>query len=197
MARQDFKPSTMLSPVPAVMVSCGTMEKPNIITIAWTGTINSDPAMAYISVRRERFSHKLIKDSGEFVINLTTANTCRATDFCGVRSGTSVDKFKKCNLTPIKSKTLSAPSIAQSPLSIECKVKEIIPLGSHDMFIGEVKNISVDENYIDEKGRIRFDKFKLISYAHGQYFQLGKSLGHFGFSVKKNSTKKRQREERK
>ncbi len=197
MARQDFKPSTMLSPVPAVMVSCGTMEKPNIITIAWTGTINSDPAMAYVSIRKSRHSYNIIKESGEFVINLTTASTCRATDFCGVKSGAQVDKFKKCGLTPIKSKTVAAPSIAQCPVSIECKVKEVMPLGSHDMFIGEITNISVDETFIDEKGRIRFDKFKLIAYAHGQYFQLGKSLGHFGFSVKKNSTKKRQREEKK
>lgn len=191
MSRQDFKPSAMLAPVPAVMVSCGTLQKPNIITIAWTGTINSDPAMVYISVRKSRYSYDIIKNQGDFVINLTSAATCRATDFCGVKSGKDINKFKKCSLTPLKSKKVISPSIEESPISIECKVKEIVPLGSHDMFLAEVQNVSVDEKYIDEKGRIRFDKCKLISYAHGQYFQLGRSLGHFGFSVKKSSTKRK------
>lgn len=191
MSRQDFKPSAMLAPVPAVMVSCGTIQKPNIITIAWTGTINTDPAMVYISVRKSRYSYDIIKNQGDFVINLTSASTCRATDFCGVKSGKDINKFKKCSLTPLKSKKVVSPSIEEAPISIECKVKEIIPLGSHDMFLAEVQNVSVDEKYIDEKGRIRFDKCKLVSYAHGQYFQLGRSLGHFGFSVKKSSTKKK------
>ena len=189
MSRQDFKPSAMLAPIPAVMVSCGDMKNPNIITAAWTGTINSDPAMVYVSIRKSRHSYDIIKNQGDFVINLTTASICRAADFCGVKSGRDTDKFKKCSLTPLKSKTVTSPSIAQSPISIECKVTDIIPLGSHDMFLAKVTSVSVDEKFIDEKGRIRFDKCKLVSYAHGQYFQLGKSLGHFGFSVKKPASK--------
>lgn len=179
------KPGNFLYPIPAVMVSCGSMEKPNIITVAWTGTICSDPAMVSISVRPERFSHDIIKESGEFVINLTTKKLVRACDYCGVVSGRDVDKFKETHLTAVESKEVSCPSIEESPVSIECKVRHIIPLGSHDMFLAEVVSVSVDSSYIDSKGRFQMNKTDLTAYSHGEYLSLGKRLGTFGFSVRK------------
>lgn len=185
MAKVTWKAGTFLYPLPAVMVSCGTMEKSNIITVAWTGIINTNPAMVYISVRQERYSYELIKKQKEFVINLTTKNLVRATDWCGVKTGAKVDKFKEMRLHKEKAQYVSCPMIGESPVSVECKVKEIKHLGSHDMFIAEVLAIHADEAYINEKGAFDISKCDLITYANGNYFALGKKLGKFGFSVKK------------
>ncbi len=176
----------MLYPVPAVMVSCGrTGERPNIITIAWAGTICSDPVMVSISVRKERYSHDIIEETGEFVINLVTADLTRAMDYCGVKSGRDVDKFAEMNLTPFDSETVKAPGILESPLSLECKVTKVIELGSHDMFLAEVTAVSVDPRYMDKKGEYRLNDAGLVAYSHGQYFKLGEKIGKFGYSVKK------------
>jgi flavin reductase (DIM6/NTAB) family NADH-FMN oxidoreductase RutF len=185
MAKVTWKAGTFIYPLPAVMVSCGTMEKSNIITVAWTGIINTNPAMVYISVRQERYSYELIKKQKEFVINLTTKNLVRATDWCGVKTGAKVDKFKEMRLHKEKAQYVSCPMIEESPVSVECKVKEIKHLGSHDMFIAEVLAIHADEAYINEKGAFDISKCNLITYANGNYFALGKKLGKFGFSVKK------------
>ena len=176
----------MLYPVPAVMISCGRKnEKPNIITVAWAGTVCSDPVMLSISVRKERFSYNIIKETKEFAVNLVTKDLVRAADYCGVKSGREIDKFKECRLTPAASQTISAPSIAESPLTLECKVKQVIELGSHDMFLAEVTAVSVDDTYMDENGKFHLNDAGLITYSHGEYFELGKKLGKFGYSVKK------------
>lgn len=185
MSKVMWKPGTMVYPLPAIMVSCGTMEESNIITIAWTGTICTDPAMTYISVRPERYSYEMIKKTGEFVINLTTKALAYATDWCGVRSGAQYDKFKEMKLTKEKGNFVSCPMIKESPVSIECRVKEIKELGSHHMFITEVLAVNADEKYLDENGRFCLEKCGLITYSHGQYYSLGENLGRFGFSVKK------------
>ena len=186
MSKQTWKPGNMLYPVPAVMVSCRREgEKPNIITVAWAGTICSDPAMVSISVRKERYSHDIIKDSGEFVVNLTTRKLCYATDYCGVKSGRNTDKFADMHLTPQQSVKIDAPAIKESPVNIECKVKDIIELGSHDMFIAEVVAVNVDEKLLDSKGALRLQDADLIAYSHGQYYTLGDNIGKFGYSVKK------------
>ena len=187
MAKISMKSGTLLAPLPAVMVSCGSPEKPNIVTVAWCGIISSQPPMTYISLRPTRFSYDLIKESGEFVINLTSEELVRAADWCGVYTGAKVDKFAKCRLTPEASTVVSCPAVAESPLSIECRVKEIIPLGSHDMFMAEIVSVNVREDLFDENGKMRLDKAKLTTYSHGEYFALGKKLGSFGFSVKKKS----------
>ena len=186
MSKQTWKPGNMLYPVPAVMVSCQRgEEKPNIITVAWAGTICSDPAMVSISIRKERYSHDIIKESGEFVINLTTKKLCRATDYCGVKSGKDTDKFKDMHLTPEQSVKIKAPAIKESPVNIECKVKDIVELGSHDMFIAEVVAVNVDESLLDSKGTLHLKDAELVAYSHGQYYALGEHLGRFGYSVKK------------
>ena len=186
MSREFWKPGNMLYPLPAVMVSCCRPgEKPNIITIAWTGTVCSDPAMVSISVRKERYSYDIIKETGEFVINLTTTALTRAADYCGVKSGRDLDKFQVLHLTPSKSKTVSAPGIAESPVSIECRVKQMIELGSHDLFLAEVTAVSVDDRYMDEKGKFHLNELGLMAYSHGEYFELGEKLGKFGYSVEK------------
>ncbi|MBO6233498.1 MAG: flavin reductase family protein [Clostridia bacterium] len=185
MAKVMWKPGTFEYPIPAVMVSCGNMEKSNIITVAWTGIINTNPAMVYISVRPTRYSYNLIKESGEFVINLTTENLARQTDWCGVRSGENFDKFKEMNLHKEKANFVNCPLIKESPVSIECKVKEIQELGSHHMFVAEVLSIDADEKYIDEKGAFDISKCDLIAYANGGYYPLGNKIGKFGFSVQK------------
>ena len=164
MGKIDFKPGTMLNPVPAVMVSCGNEEKHNIITVAWTGIVNSEPPMTYVSVRKERFSHDIIKDSGEFTINITTEELAFATDFCGVRSGRDVDKFKEMKLTAQPGEKVACPSIKESPVNIECKVREIHEYGSHDMFVADIVNVRVDEKLLDEKGRIRLDLAGLVAH---------------------------------
>jgi flavin reductase (DIM6/NTAB) family NADH-FMN oxidoreductase RutF len=185
MAKVQWKPGTFIYPIPAVMVSCGTMEKSNIITVAWTGILNTNPAMCYISVRPERYSHDIIKESGEFVINLTTKDLAYATDWCGVKSGRDVDKFREMHLTKEKAKIVKAPLIKESPVSVECRVKEIVPLGSHDMFVAEVLSIDADEKYIDEKGTFDISKCNLIAYSNGGYYPLNKKIGKFGYSVQK------------
>ena len=185
------KPGNFLYPVPAVMVSCMDEEKkPNIITIAWTGTVCSDPPMVSISVRKSRYSYDLIKKSGEFVINLTTRKLARATDFCGVRSGRDLDKFEACGLTPQKSSQIETPLIAESPVNIECRLKQVIELGSHDLFLAEVVAVDVDSKYIDENGSFHMEDVDLIAYSHGSYQALGDVLGSFGYSVRKKTVKK-------
>lgn len=188
MKKQTWKPGNMLYPVPAVMVSCGRKgEKPNIITVAWAGTICSDPAMVSISVRPERYSYPILAETKEFVINLTTKSIARATDWCGVRSGKDYDKFKEMGLTPGKAEKLeSAPIIMESPVNIECKVKEINKLGSHHMFIAEVVAVQVSEQYMNKNGKFELNETELVSYSHGEYFTLGDKIGKFGYSVKKN-----------
>ena len=186
MSKVTWKPGTFLYPLPVVMVSCGTMEESNIITVAWTGIINTDPAMVYISVRPTRHSYNMIKESGEFVINLTTQDLTYATDWCGVKTGAQVDKFKEMHLTKEKAKFVKCPMIKESPVSVECRVKEIKELGSHHMFVAEVLGINADEKYIDEKGAFDISKCDLITYANGKYFSLGKKIGKFGYSVQKN-----------
>ncbi len=186
MAKVLWKPGNMLYPVPAVMVTCARPgEKPNILTIAWTGTICSEPAMVSISVRPERYSYDIIMDTKEFVINLTTEKLTYAADYCGVRSGKDVDKFKECGLTPSPSSIVKAPGITESPINIECKVTEVKPLGSHTMFMAEVVGIDADSGYIDESGKFDLNRAGIMAYSHGEYFGLGKYLGKFGYSVKK------------
>jgi len=185
MSKIQWKGSTLLAPLPVVMVSCGSEEKPNIITVAWTGIINSNPPKMYISVRPERFSYEIIKESGEFVVNLVSEKMVRAADFCGIFTGKKIDKFDKNNLHTEISNVVSCPSIEESPISIECKVDRVIPLGSHDMFIAEVVGVTVDDKYMDESGKFNLNDSELVAYSHGEYFQLGEKLGKFGYSVKK------------
>lgn len=196
MTKKIFKGGAMLNPLPVVMVSLGK-DNPNIITIAWTGIINSDPPMTYISVRPERFSYGILKQEEEFVINLCTEELVRATDYCGVRSGSRVDKFREMNLTPGKCEEVECPLIEESPVNLECRVTEVKPLGSHDMFMAEILKVHIDEELIDEKGRFMLEKAGLAAYLHGEYYGLGrKALGTFGFSVMKAKTKKRRNKEK-
>jgi len=189
--KQNWKPGTLLYPVPAVMVSVGaTADEYNILTVSWVGTICSDPAMCYISVRPNRHSYDILKKNGAFVINLTNEDLAQATDWCGVKSGADYNKFEEMGLTPQKSLFIKAPIIAESPLSIECKVKKIIPLGSHDMFIATVLNIQADERFIDDTtGEFKLDQAKLIAYCHGHYYKLGEEIGKFGWTVQKKNKK--------
>ena len=192
LAKTQWKPGAMLSPVPPVLVSCGTMEKHNVLTVAWTGILSTHPPMTYISLHPERYSYDIIKDTGEFVMNLATEKLVFAADYCGVRSGRDTDKFSRMNLTPEPASKISAPMIAESPLNIECEVCEIVNLGSHDMFVSEIVAVSVDDSMFNSAGKLDFIKCGLLAYAHGEYFILGKKLGRFGFSVrkrKKNSVK--------
>jgi flavin reductase (DIM6/NTAB) family NADH-FMN oxidoreductase RutF len=185
--KQSWKPGTMIYPLPAVLISCGENEQEyNLFTVAWTGTVCTNPPMCYISVRPERHSYEIIKRTGEFVINLTTASLARATDWCGVRSGRDYDKFAEMGLTAESAAVVKAPIVAESPVSIECRVKQIVPLGSHDMFIADVVNVLVDEEYINpETGKLELERADMITYSHGEYFRLGKAIGHFGWSVRK------------
>lgn len=186
MAKQTWKAGNMVYPLPAVMVSCGREgERPNIITVAWTGTVCTNPPMLYISVRPQRYSYDILCETGEFVINLTTKELARATDYCGVRSGRDVDKFKETGLTAIPADRVKAPVIAESPVNIECRVTEKKELGSHHMFLAEVLAVHVDERYLDENGRFRLNQSGLVAYSHGEYLELGKNIGTFGYSVKK------------
>lgn len=172
------------------MVTCGTMEKPNVLTVAWTGIVNSEPAMTYISVRPSRYSHELISENREFVINLTTAKTLKAADFCGVKSGRDVDKFAEAGLTPVAATAVKAPLIAESPLSLECRVTEVKRLGSHDMFLAEIVAVDVDDGYLDADGKFRLEDSGLIAFCHGGYYALGGKVGSFGFSVEKKKSRK-------
>ena len=191
MAKQVWKAGNMIYPLPAVMVSCRDKEgNDNIITVAWTGTICTNPAMAYISVRPERHSYNMIKETGEFVINLTTRELTYATDYCGVKSGRDVDKFKECNLTKEPAVNVNVPMIKESPVNIECKVERIDELGSHHMFVAKVLAVHADEKYMDEKGKFDLSKADLIVYSHGEYHSMGEKLGTFGYSIKKKTDKK-------
>ena len=210
MSKQEFKPGNMLYPLPAVMVSCkygdsddpqcpnpALSGKPNIITVAWAGTVCTNPPMLSISVRPERYSYHMIKASGEFVVNLTTEALVRAADYCGVRSGRDVDKFKELRLTPQASRMVSVPGIAESPVNIECRVRQILPLGSYHMILADVVAVTVDADAIDERGKFHLNRTGLVSYSHGEYFLLGKKLGTFGYSVaKKAPAKKKKRKQR-
>ena len=192
--KQSWKPGTMIYPVPAVLVSCGDGEQKNVFTVAWTGTVCTNPPMCYISVRPERHSYEIIKRTGEFVINLTTASLARATDWCGVRSGRDYDKFEQMGLTPIEATVVGAPAVEESPISIECRVRQILPLGSHDMFLADVVNVLVDEAYINpETNRLELERAAPIVYSHGEYFRLGEMIGHFGWSVRKKPKKQNKR----
>ena len=189
MAKQHWKGSVLLAPVPAALVSCGTMENPNVLTIGWTGVLCTHPPMTYISVRPSRHSYPIIMEKKEFVINLTTSAMCKETDFCGVRSGKDTDKFAHCGFTPEPAKTVSAPMIAECPISLECKVTEVKHLGSHDMFIAEIVAVQVDDKYIQEDGKLDLRKAGVMFYSHGEYFAQGKKIGQMGYSVKKKRPK--------
>lgn len=191
MSREVWKSGTFIYPLPAVLVTSGNMEDSNIMTVAWTGIINTNPAMCYISVRPERYSYNLIKESGEFIINLTNESLAYATDWCGVRSGSQYDKFKEMNLTKEKANFVNCPIIKESPVAVECKVKEIKDLGSHHMIIADVLSIDADKKYIDENGAFDISKCDLIAYANGKYYCLGDKIGKFGFSVEKKKNKRK------
>lgn len=202
MSKSAFKPGNMLYPLPAVMVSCQYKDdidpecknpalqgKPNIITVAWAGTVCTNPPMLGISVRPERYSYHIIEQSGEFVVNLTTEALVSATDYCGVRSGRDVDKFKEMHLTPLPSREVSAPGIAESPVNIECRVRQILPLGSHHLILADVVAVTIDDAYMDECGKFHLNDTGLVTYSHGEYFLLGKKLGSFGYSVARKAAK--------
>lgn len=193
MAKIQWKGGAMLSPIPPCMVTCGNGENANVLTIAWTGILNTIPPKTYISVRPSRHSYELIRESGEFVINLTNTALVRAADYCGVYTGKKVNKFQKCNLNIEPASAVSCPLLSDSPLSLECRVTDIVPLGSHDMFIADIVAIDVDESLVDEQGKLHIERAGLVAYAHGGYFELGKKIGDFGFAVrkkKKNTAKK-------
>ena len=185
MAKVTWKPGTLLSPVPPALISCSHEGKDNLITIAWTGILNTEPAKTYISVRPERYSYNMIKESGEFVINLPSQHIIRSIDFCGARSGRTVDKFAACRLTREEASQVACPMVAESPVSLECRVTDIVKLGSHDMFMADIVAVNIDERYIDEKGKFHPEKCAFAAYAHGSYFSMGKKIGSFGYSVKK------------
>lgn len=190
MSRRNFKAGALTAPLPPVMVTVGDMENANVLTIGWTGILSTIPPRTYISVRPERHSYKMLKATGEFVINLTTVSQARTVDYVGIFTGAKVDKFKECGLTKVESREVSPPTIAECPLALECRVVEVIPMGTHDVFIADIVSVSCDEELLDEKGKIRFDKAGLLAYAHGEYFALGEKVGSFGFSAKKKSAGK-------
>lgn len=192
MSKECWKPGNMLYPLPAVMVSCAEEgKKDNIITVAWTGTVCTNPPMAYISVRPDRYSYDMIKNSGEFVINLTTKDLVKAVDYCGVRSGRDVDKFEEMHLTKEPAKYVKAPLIKQCPVNIECKVKEIKELGSHHMFLADVVGVNIESDLLDDTGKFHLNQSNLVMYSHGEYFGFGELLGSFGYSVQKKKAKKK------
>ena len=185
MSKQSWRGSTLLNPEPPVLVSCGGLDKPNLITIGWTGTICTQPSMVSISVRPERYSHHLIRESGQFAINLPTESLVRAIDWCGVKSGRDVDKFAAMHLTAVPAAKVGTVLVEESPVNLECKVTQVIPLGSHDLFLAECVAVDVDERLLDESGKLCLNKAKLIVYSHGDYLTLGRKLGSFGYSVRK------------
>ena len=189
MAKIQWNSGTLLAPVPPVMVTCALGEEQNVLTIAWTGITNSQPPKTYLSIRPSRHSHRLIRESGEFAINLTTSSLVRAADWCGVYTGAKVDKFKRCHLSTEPASVIGCPLLADSPLSLECKVPEIVPLGSHDLFLADIVAVDVEESLIDPDGKLHLERADLVAYAHGDYFALGRCLGHFGFSVAKKKPK--------
>ncbi len=190
MAKLQWKPGTLLPPAPPALVTCGDMEKHNVLTAAWTGIVNSEPPMTYVSIRPERYSHGIITERREFVINIPCQSIVRATDLCGVKSGRDVDKFALTGLTAEPSQLVAAPGIAQCPVSLECRVREICRLGSHDMFLADIVAVDVDEQFLDEKGALHLEKAGLVAYAHGAYYALGRQLGTFGFSVRKKPVRR-------
>ena len=190
MGRQNFKAGTLTAPLPAVMVTVGDMENSNIITIGWTGILSSDPPRTYVSVRPSRYSHKILTETGEFVINLTTEALAYATDYAGIYTGAKVDKFEKLGLTKAESAAVKAPTIGESPLALECRVFEVIHSGTHDIFMADIVNVSCDDSLLDENGRICFERAGLIAYSHGEYYSIGKKIGKFGFSTDKKKPKK-------
>ena len=189
MSKVKFRGGALLAPVPPVMVSCGTMEKSNILTVAWTGILNTIPPKTYISVRKKRFSHPIIKESGEFVLNLTPSSLVRAADYCGMYTGAKVDKFEACHLTRAEAEEVSAPMIAECPISLCCRVCDVVEMGSHDMFVADIVAVYADEGLLDEKGALHVERANLCAYAHGEYFELGKKVGKFGFSATKKKHK--------
>jgi len=191
MSKISWGGGALLAPVPPALVTCGTMSKPNVLTIAWTGTLNTIPPKTYISVRPERFSYPIIRESGEFVINLPTAALVRPVDLCGVKSGKDVDKFALTGLTPAEASKVACPLIAESPLALECRVTDVVELGSHHMFVADIVAVDVEESLVDSRGKLHLDQAGLLAYAHGEYFALGKKLGSFGYSVRKKPRKKR------
>ena len=190
MAKIQWKGSALLAPVPPVLVTTGTLDKPNVCTVAWCGILSTIPPKTYISLRPSRLSYTMALESGEFVINLPTSAQVRAIDWCGVKSGRDEDKFKVCKLTPMQASLVTAPILSESPLSIECRIEQVIPMGSHDMLLADIVAVDVEESLIDASGRLHLAKAGLACYAHGEYFALGKKIGNFGFSVRKK--KKRQ-----
>ena len=196
MARQNWKGSVLLAPIPPAMVTSEYEGKKNVFTVAWTGILNTQPPKTYISVRPERYSYELIKNSGEFVINLTTTSMVKNADRCGTYSGRNVDKFKKYSIETVAAQNVSAPILKDSPVALECKVCDIVEMGTHHMFIADIVGVSVDEEYLDANGKLCLQKANLAAYAHGDYFSLGKKIGSFGFSVMKKSTKNRKNNDR-
>ena len=190
MAKLQWKPGTLLAPATPALVSCGTMEAHNVLTAAWTGIVNSEPPMTYVSIRPERYSHGIIQEKGEFVINLPCEAIVKATDLCGIKSGRDVDKFALAGLTAEPSNVVAAPGIAECPISLECKVREVYKLGSHDMFLADIVAVDVDSKFVDEKGALHLEKVGLLAYAHGGYYGLGRQLGTFGFSVRKKPVRR-------
>ena len=194
MAKKTLRGGTLLAPLPPTMVSCGDMENSNIITIGWTGILNTIPPKTYISVRPTRHSYEMIKEKGEFVINLTPSNLVKEADYCGIYTGKKVNKFEKCKLTKVKGTQIDTPMIEECPVNIECRVTDIIPLGSHDMFMADILAVNVNEELFDKEDKMHLDKANLICYSHGEYFELGKKIGKFGFSTnkkKKHNNKKK------
>lgn len=196
MEKLIWSPGAMLAPVPPALVTCGSEEKPNVMTVGWTGILNTKPPKTYISVRPERFSYNLLKETREFVINLPTVQLARSVDFCGVRSGKDIDKFAHCGLTLEKGSSVSVPSIAECPISIECRITDSVLLGTHEMFIADICAVKVSPDVVDENGKLEIQKCNLLAYAHGTYFSLGKQIGTFGFSVKKKKKKSYQNDKR-
>ena len=197
MKKQHWPGGALLGPVPPALVSCGTVDNPNALTVGWTGIINTQPPKTYVSIRPERYSYNLIKESGEFVINLPTEKIVKAVDYCGCRSGAKENKIEKCSLTVSQGVKVSAPMIDQSPINLECRVTEIVHLGSHDMFLADIVGVNVDEKLLDENGRLVIAKAGLCAYAHGGYYALGKQIGDFGFSVRRKSVQKRRNQQAK
>ena len=191
MAKVRWKGSALLGPLPTVMVSCGDMEHPNIITVAWAGIINTHPPKLSISVRPERFSYHLIRESGEFVVNMTPASLVKAADFCGMHTGAKMDKFQRTGLTPEAAGEVSCPMIAECPMSLECRVTDVIPLGTHDLFLADIVAVHADENLLDEKGKLHMERANLVAFTHGEYFELGRRAGAFGDSVRKKTPSKK------
>lgn len=194
LSRISWKGGALLAPIPPVLVTCKSNEKENVFTVAWTGILGTIPPKTYISVRQKRFSYNLIKESGEFVINLAPSALAKEVDYCGIYTGAKVDKFEKCKLTRVPSEKVDCPTIAECPLAIECRVTDIVPMGSHDMFVADIVSVSVDRSVIDKKGKLDIGTAKLLAFAHGEYFELGKRVGEFGFSARKKKHTKKPRQ---